>query len=248
MASSPREERMKGQHVRRTAVIFLITSILGSASSASAGGGPTQPGRAAESWRLVVPEGDQVFRTSDSQFYPGVDNQGWWSPTASNYDGNENYIVGQASAIVGQASAAKYRNFFTFDVSSLQGTVVSASLLLTCFQPLSPQPSEIYALSHVNTPPEVLNRNKGTSAEIYGDLGDGTYGAHSVTLASDCPELRAILDLPLNDAAVADINAASQWFSIGGKLVTAFGDTDQYLFGRSSSSGMGLQALVVQTK
>ena len=31
-----------------------------------------------------------IFSTSDSQFDPGVDNQGWWSDTASNYDENDN--------------------------------------------------------------------------------------------------------------------------------------------------------------
>jgi hypothetical protein len=94
---------------------------------------------------------------------------------------------------VGRLDGERFRNFFTFALSSLRGTVVSASLLLACHLPQSPQPSEIFALSRVNTPPEVLNQNDGASAEIYGDLGDGTYGAHSITLASDCADRSALL-------------------------------------------------------
>ncbi|MBA3551922.1 MAG: hypothetical protein H0W27_03495 [Actinobacteria bacterium] len=188
---------------------------------------------------LIVTHGDQVFHTSDSQFLPGTDNQGWWSPTEDNYSANDNYIVGQHDG-------DDFRNFFTFDVSSLSGTAVSATLRLSCYRPpFPPNASHIYALSRVETPARELNRNKGTSADIWQDLGDGGYGAHSVT-ESDCPSHAAALDLPLNDAAVTDINAARHWFSIGGFLTTSPEITEQFLFGRSS--GMGIQALVVQTE
>lgn len=231
---------MSSQHLRPIAFMVLITTILASASSAKAGGEPTRPGPASEGEGIVVPEGAQVFHTSDSQFDPGVDNQGWWSDAIHNEDYIDNYLVGWSAG-------GDHRNFFTFDVSLLRGTVLSASLVLTCYQWASPRTREIYALSRVSTPPDVLNQNFGPDAAIYQDLGDGIfYGAYRITLARECPDSSALLVLPLNDVAVADINAATQWFSIGGRLRRVLGGTDQYLFGYSS--GEGIQALVVRTE
>src|SRR5262245_4364307 len=62
-----------------------------------------------------------VFDTSDSQFLSGSDNQGWWSATQVNADNNDNYFVGSNSGNL-------LRNFFTFDLGALSGTVVSAVL------------------------------------------------------------------------------------------------------------------------
>jgi hypothetical protein len=233
---------MKAQHIRRSAFMVLVTTMLAmsvTASSVSAGGDPTRPRQAGEGGALVVPEGDQVFHTSDSQITPGVDNQGWWSATSGNVNVNDNYIVGQLDG-------EDLRNFFTFDVSSLSGTAVSATLLVRCFRPFSRSASEVYSLSRVSTPTQRLNFNNGTSVAIWRDLGDGTYGAHEVTLATDCPTPDTLLGLPLNDAAVADINAASRWFNVGGKLASTGGAAEQYLFGFSSAKG--IQALVVQTE
>ena len=230
---------MRAQHLKSIAFLVSITAILASASPAKAGDDPTRPGPASEGEGIIVPEGAQVFHTSDSQFDPGIDNEGWWSDTIHNEDYIDNYLMGWTAG-------GDHRNFFTFDVSLLQGMAVSASLVLTCYQWASPRPSEIYALSRVSTPPDVLNQNFGPDAAIYTDLGDGIfYGARRITLARDCPDSSALLVLPLNDAAVADINAATQWFSIGGRLVRVLGGTDQYLFGYSS--GQGIQALVVRT-
>src|SRR5207237_10541896 len=56
------------------------------------------------------------FNTSDSQFTPGVDNQGWWSATFSNSDTNANYATGEQVFV---QSSAIVNDFFTFDLSSL---------------------------------------------------------------------------------------------------------------------------------
>ena len=50
-----------------------------------------------------------VFNTSDSQFDPGTDNQGFWSsgPNVSSTDDSENYIVGMVSGDI-------LRHFFTW--------------------------------------------------------------------------------------------------------------------------------------
>jgi hypothetical protein len=48
-------------------------------------------------------------------------NQGWWSLTSGNSDGNDNYIAGNAGGTA-------WNDFFTFDVAGLTPTVTSATL------------------------------------------------------------------------------------------------------------------------
>src|SRR5690349_16724413 len=52
-------------------------------------------------------------------------NQGWWSDTSFNQNGNTNYITGSLFD-----GATKFNDFFVFDLSQLTGTVTSATLTL----------------------------------------------------------------------------------------------------------------------
>ena len=181
-----------------------------------------------------------VFDTSDSQFDAGVDNQGWWSNTLSNYDENDNYATGINP--FGDLS----RNFFTFDFSSLTLPVTSARLELTRFYYDSTAESEIFGLFDVLTDAITLNNNVGTSASIYDDLGSGaSYGEFEIFsegLETD------VLTFELNAAAIADINAGKGgWFSIGGALMSPgspVGDGTESIFG--SSQDGGVQQLIVE--
>src|SRR6266481_3782375 len=74
-----------------------------------------------------------ILNTSDSQFDPGVDNQGWWSNSATNNDPNQDYITG----VTGTTDT---HSFFTFDLSSLSQTAVSATLEVVWYGYLSPDP------------------------------------------------------------------------------------------------------------
>ena len=181
-----------------------------------------------------------IFDTSDSQFDTGVDNQGYWSDTLSNYDENDNYSLGI------NFSEDLSRNFFTFDLSSLALTVTSATLELTRFNYLSSAESETFGLFDVSIDAVTLNNNVGTSASIYDDLGSGvSYGEFDILsdgLSTD------ILSFNLNDAALTDINAAKGgWFSIGGALLSfgsPVGSGTEALFG--SSQDGGVQRLVLE--
>jgi hypothetical protein len=180
-----------------------------------------------------------TFFTSDSEFTPGVPNQGWWSPTSPNYDANSNYIVG---ICCGEGNY--YHNFFTFDLSSLTDTVISARLELQRYGYLSPDPSETLGLFAVSTDAATLNNNIGTSSAIFNDLGTGTsYGSFVV---SSVGSLTDILSFNLNAAAIADINAgAGGFFSIGGALLSLSGGTnDEFVFGSSHEAGR----LVIETR
>src|SRR3989442_589784 len=111
-----------------------------------------------------------IFNTSDSQFDPGVDNQGWWSNSMPNIDFNANYFTGRSGV-------DELHSFFTFDLSSLSQTAVSATLEVVRYTYMSPDPTETLGLFDVTTDAATLNNNTGTSATIFADLGSGTsYG------------------------------------------------------------------------
>ena len=119
-----------------------------------------------------------IFNTSDSQFDAGVDNQGWWSDSASTLDSDDSYTTGDFSN-------SQRRSFFTFDLSTLNlstETLVAATLEVVRYDYLSTFDStETIAFFDVSTPAAVLNANTGTSLAIFNDLGTGTsYGQATV--------------------------------------------------------------------
>jgi RTX calcium-binding nonapeptide repeat (4 copies) len=178
--------------------------------------------------------GKFLFNTSDSQFDAGVDNQGWWSPDNKNNDINDNYIAGRS---VG----AFYRDFFTFDLSSLKSRVYRATLKLRRYRDLG-SPTETWVLFDVSTGARKLNNNHGMNASIYRDLGTGSrYGTfHPSTEGRNDSEVRSFA---LNENAVARINAArGRFFSIGGNVTSAEDGGTLFAF----STGHGIQRLVLR--
>lgn len=201
--------------------------------------------------RLVRPPIPQqlIFNTSDSEFTPGFKNQGWWSPAPNqNFAENDNYGVGRGASFI-------HRNFFTFDLSFLSGTVVAATLEVRRGVYASPNSEETLGLFDVSTPAAILNNNTGTNDAIFDDLGTGqSYGIYIVSSSGNPDDL---LRFPLNAAAVADINnARGGFFSIGGALLSlsqpqtpqeAF--IDEFLFGFTNTFQTGretIQRLVIE--
>jgi hypothetical protein len=195
-----------------------------------------------------------TFTTSQSEFTPGVRNQGWWgSPNRPNTNTtNENYLVGT----LGAGNRFVHRNFFTFDLSSLSPTetIESVTLQLTRFNASTVDPTETLGLFDVTTPADRLNNNQGTNANIFADLGTGTsYGEFVVNTTTGTPE--DILSFELNQAAIADIQSrAGQtglngFFSIGGALLSISRTAgNEFLFSYNSNSNVGgVQRLVVTT-
>ena len=189
-----------------------------------------------------------VFSTSDGQFDVGVDNQGWWSASASNNDSNANYITGEGFDVLG--NNAVFNGFFTFDLSTLDVTgqvVTKAILSLPGYMYASADPSEHVVFSDVSTDAVVLNDNTGASTAIFNDLGSGTsYGKFAVTSYSP-GDPGASLEFALNVAAITDITAhAGGYFSIGATLASLTpGGGSEALF--SHSSGRGEQLLILET-
>jgi hypothetical protein len=173
--------------------------------------------------------------TSQGRFDEGVDNQGWWANAEENFDGNDNYLVGEC---VDCPEYSQYRNFFTFELPPLESNVVAARLVVRRYRGLGGV-TETYDLYHVRTPARQLNNNRGIDLAIYRDLGTGTrYGRFRVATERDP---RSVAGFWLNAEAIADINAArGSYFSIGGTLASASRSNghEEHLFGRSTGSGI----------
>jgi hypothetical protein len=149
-----------------------------------------------------------AFDTSDGQFRQGVDNQGWYqiSPRSGG-NRNDNYIVGKCCG-----GSGEYRDFFTFDLASLDERAVSATLVLT--DPKSRGGAiETIRFSAVDTPARRLNRNDAGDRTIFSDLGHGElYGEFGVLTDN-----RQTRRFRLNERALAAINQArGSYFSVGG--------------------------------
>ena len=175
----------------------------------------------------------QTFTTSQSEFTGGVRNQGWWSSSTANRDFNDNYLVGQPP----DAGGARYRNFFTFDLSNACAAS-AVSLRLTRYVQSGPV---TYSLFDVSTPAATLNANNGTNEGIFEDLGTGvSFGSFSVAPggADDVVTFR------LNVAGVSAFNAArGGFFSVGGSLGSQEATFGNFLYG--FSFGAGTQELSV---
>ena len=141
--------------------------------------------------RLTLSTSDHTFRTGQEA------SQGWYG-NRTDPGNNDNYLVGKG----GQT----YRDFFTFDLRSLTGTITHAKLRIRRGT-ASIGPVETLALFDVETQARQLNRPEGDrSRAIYRDLGTGRrYGRYDVSTNG---RSWAVLVLRLNLRAIADIQAA----------------------------------------
>ncbi|MEZ6073567.1 MAG: hypothetical protein R3C10_25635 [Pirellulales bacterium] len=172
-----------------------------------------------------------VYDVSQSSFDPGVKNQGWWSEETDATDDNANYVV------MGPDGNA-FRNFFTFDLSRLSGTVDTATLRLTRFG-FSGGAVKTIEFFDVSTPADEVNANVGLNSAIFADLGSGTsYGSFDITGPDNYDD---VLEFQLNPAALTDIMSAHGYFTIGGTLISNDGGGSVFA---GSNSG-GVQELVL---
>lgn len=168
-----------------------------------------------------------TFSTAENTIEPGINNQGWWSDSANNVTGNTWYLIGHTPL------NREYRNFFSFDISSLSGTVVGAELTLVRGESsVSNEATETIEFFNVSTDAVTLTLNTGNNPAIYEDLGTGTsYGAFEVDGQGVAT---STLNFDLNLAALADISSTGQYFSLGGRLISddgndsLFSDTGGY--------------------
>ncbi len=177
--------------------------------------------------------------TSDNQIQAGVDNQGWWSNVVvNNNPTNDNYITGNSSD--------NFRSFFSFDLSSISGTVTSATFEVRRYLQSG---AVTLSLFDVTTPAATLitTRNGVSSPSIFADLGSGTsYGSFAVATGVSTD----ILSFALNAAAISDINThiGVNYFSIGGAVLnggTIFSSSNDEPGGSFGSGANSVQRLVL---
>ena len=154
-------------------------------------------------------------------------DSGWYDSTGFHDPGNRNYFVGKETS-----GTNLFRNWFVFDVPSLPGSVVSASLRLNTFTNSSPSGSEFYQLRHVNTPVTALRTGGGGLVATYDDLGDGDiYAGRNVGVS----ESGQVAQFVLTSAAISRLTAsAGSSFAVGGEVTSLSpGASDEFLFGAS---------------
>ncbi len=150
-------------------------------------------------------------------------DSGWYNEFGFHDPNNRNYITGFASARL-------TRSFFVFDLSSVTGTIISATLRVPNFQSLSPDPSETFALFDVTTDIATLTAGGSGLTAVYDDLGTGvSYGSGTMPGGIS----GASQDFLLNPAGLAALNAAGGFIAIGGAITTLSGQVlvDEYAFG-----------------
>lgn len=164
----------------------------------------------------------QTFSTGESRFNPLGANQGWYGQYDVNGefgesdDRNDQYVVGWDWDPGGDLYPWEWRNFFTFDLSRLTSHVLCARLEVYSYT-LQGQPVEQLGLFDVSTPAERLNGNNDQALAVYDDLGTGAdYGRYNVDTTRD----NEWLTFRLNPAAVQEINEATGYFSVGGRLLS----------------------------
>jgi hypothetical protein len=185
--------------------------------------------------------------TSAREFDSGVLNQGFWCNTGINADSNDNYIIAlwYSGPFEPFPQGIISRAFFTFDLSGINGTIQSATLLLRRGDSRSPNPTETLSFWDVQTPVGVLNDNVGNSASIADDLGSGNnYGYFQVSMVGPASE---VLPFTLNATAIADLNAGlGNYFSIGGSMEgQPAPGIDRHIFGVSQGFAAFLEVTVV---
>jgi hypothetical protein len=151
-----------------------------------------------------------TISTSLNQLQAGVDNQGWISDTQANNNGvNDNYFTGLNGA-------NELRSYFFFDRSAISGTITAATLEVRRYD----SSAATLGLFDVSTPAASLIATRGGAANpaIFADLGTGTsYGSFVIAAGGASTD---ILSFVLNASAIADLNAASGYFAIGGRALT----------------------------
>jgi PEP-CTERM motif len=163
-----------------------------------------------------------IFTTSDTELLPDTDNQGWYTGRGEHLAQNDNYLIGHNGT-------DPFRNFFLFDLSTLDLTgltIASATLEIQRYGAGAIVEDYVfqYGLFDVSTDPTTLMSDhpgplpNAAGVAIYDDLGTGaSYG--SLAVDPDVGDADDLLSFALSPAALADIAAAAGgFFAIGGSI------------------------------
>ncbi|MGJ8695907.1 MAG: PEP-CTERM sorting domain-containing protein [Verrucomicrobiaceae bacterium] len=173
---------------------------------------------------LVLPAGSafgQIFNIDLN-----TSQRGWVDDAGLSDANNGNYIAGSIGG-------TEYRNYFTFDLSGLVGTVQSATLTLDLPQNgfSSPTGSEAFGLSGASA----ISGNISNGASVFDDLGDGPlYGVSLIDSSSQ----GGTVSITLNSDFLAAANSGASTLTIGGSLLSLGNDPNisEYAFAFSDAN------------
>ncbi len=165
-------------------------------------------------------------------------DSGWYKPDGSHDSANDNYIAGKVGA------AGELRNFFVFDLSTIRGPIINATLRI--FNPgagyNSVDAQETYTTFDVSTPIADLMATNQTRTDIHADLGNGTsYGFVNVL----DPSNNFVVEVNFNSGGLAALNSSQGLVAVGGAVTSLRGQDDEYIFGGSDGSSLRQLVLTV---
>lgn len=131
---------------------------------------------------------------------------------SGNYRSTGVHVAANPSYFVGVINNLHYHNFFVFDLSGVTETILSATLKLENPAAVTNSAATAYTLYDVTTSIGTLTTSQSagpTGVGIYNDLGAGTsYGSVAVGGSVGV----GFVEIPLNAAAIAGMNATSGLF------------------------------------
>jgi hypothetical protein len=143
------------------------------------------------------------------------------------------------SYLAGQVLFTEFRNYLSFDASSVTAPVTAASLRL--FLPngsflndsfSSPHANETFTIYDVSTSLASLSAFHIGATSIYNDLGSGvSFGS---TLISDSNE-GTFIEIALDAAFLSYINAGNDVFALGGAITSLNGIRNQFAYFNSGT-------------
>ena len=139
-------------------------------------------------------------------------DRGWYSSTGFHDPANKNTFTGFSPPFT-------YNTYFLFDLSSVNGKIVSATLVLEEEHYFGSDMSEAASVWDVSNPATLSSTSQ--SAAIYSDLQTGNaYAKFSATALG----VGTMISTPLSGQAVTDLNAAHQGpFAVGVHIETLSG-------------------------
>lgn len=155
-------------------------------------------------------------------------DRGWYAHDDYHEADNPNYAVGDHRGPISNSGESDLRNFFVFDLATVEDEIYSAWLSLYMPFPngyFSSDPFETYQLVEVSSTIRDLTDGSAT----HSDLGTGTvYGTYDFT--NDVVGTQVMI--PVNPDAIAAMNASDGLFAYGGSITTLnqYPD-DEFAFG-----------------
>jgi len=171
---------------------------------------------------VVVPASATLVTvsTANSPFHSQYYSQGVWQ------DHGDVFHPNQDGRNVGRSGNIFWRGFYTFDLSNVLGTIVSATLRVQ----RSEQTADVnLGLWDVTTPAALVNNSININPAIFADLGSGvSYGNYDVASRPTNASFFDVLRFSLNADGIRDAQSAAQYFTIGAALTNM---DERHIFG-----------------